>query len=159
MQSVYGTLNVSGTATHDKYGAVTTTIQFNGKTLLQTTDQSFSTSYSLAGLAPGDYTLTVASTDVNSSSGISNTITVASAANLVFTPVTNLGILQSVLAVDPTSFLSTDYQNFLLHTGSTVSTLTPPPNAISGTNNHWTVYNGNAFADAETIHRERRTST
>jgi hypothetical protein len=146
---VYGTLNVSGTATHDKYGAITTTIQFNGVTLLQTTNQTFSTSYSLAGLAPGNYTLTVASTDVNSSTGVSNTITVASAANLVFTPVSNLGIYQSLLAVDPTSFLSTDYQNFLLHTGTTVSTLTYQPNAIIGSNGNWAIYNGNVFANGE----------
>jgi hypothetical protein len=144
---VYGTLNVSGTATHDKYGAITTTIQFNGATLLQTTNQAFSTSYSLAGLAPGNYTMTVTSTDVNSSSGVSNTITVASAANLVFTPVTNLGIYQSLLAVDTTSFLSTDYQNFLLHTGTTLSTLSYQPNAITGSNGDWAIYNGNVFAD------------
>jgi Putative Ig domain len=146
---VYGTLNVSGTVTHDKYGAINTTIQFNGVTLLQTTNQSFSTNYSLAGLAPGNYLLTVTSTDVNSANEVLYFITVASAANLVFTPVTELGIFQSLLAVDPTSFLSTYYGNFHLQTGTTVSTLTYQPYAVTGNNKDWAIYNGNVFADGE----------
>ena len=146
---VYGTLTVAGTATHDKYGAINTTIQFNGVTLLQTTNQSFSTNYSLTGLAPGNYTLVVTSTDVNSSSAVSETITVASSASLTFTPVTHLGLLQTLLAVDPTSFLSTYYGNLHLQTGGTVSTLTYQPSALTGSNKDWVIYNGNVFADGE----------
>jgi hypothetical protein len=146
---VYGTLTVAGTATHDKYGAINTTIQFNGVTLLQTTNQSFSTNYSLAGLAPGNYTLMVTSTDVNSGSAVSETITVASSASLTFTPVAHLGLFQSLLAVDPTSFLSTHYGHLQLQTAGTVSTLTYQPNALAGGNEDWVIYNGNVFADGE----------
>lgn len=102
-----GALAISGTATSDKPGAVvSTTITLSDYQVLQTTSNSFSTSFNINGLAPGAYTLTVTSKDSNDlTTVVTRTISVASDASLVYTPVVTIGADGRLLAAEDTKLL------------------------------------------------------
>ncbi|HEV7693105.1 MAG TPA: hypothetical protein VGO52_19880 [Hyphomonadaceae bacterium] len=62
---LFGTLNVSGTTSSQPGNAVTTTAALGDVTFLNTTASNFSGAFSLAGIPPGSYTLTVRATGAN----------------------------------------------------------------------------------------------
>jgi hypothetical protein len=105
---VFGTLRVIGTATSDKPGAVTTTARLGDVEFLSSTASSFTGSFDLSGLTPGNYTLTVRSTD---STGqirqIQRGVVVTSSAALAYTPVFTLPTGGSLLAADGNQVLYT----------------------------------------------------
>jgi hypothetical protein len=141
---VYGTVTVSGTATSDKSGGVTTTATFGGSQILSTTSTSFSTSYDISALTPGNYTLAITATDVTGyATVVQETVTVASSSGLAYTPEMTLD--GSLLAVDPESFLYLLADGTVhLHEGSTDTVLQNIPSSFDPIN--WLLYNGNAFA-------------
>lgn len=151
---VYGTLSVSGTAVTDKKVGVTTTVALNGTTLLTSTASSFSTSTSLSALPAGNYALMVTATDATGTvTTVNETITVASASNLVYQPLRTLGAASSLVAVDPTTFVFSSVSqsgintvtNYTLQSGSNVVPLLGiPPASFPVT--AWIVSNGQAFA-------------
>ena len=100
---VNGTLLVSGAAFTDKSGAVTVVATLGDYPVLQTSTPAFNTSFSLSGLAPGAYTLTLRATD---SAGISTqlqrTVTVASSSALTYPPLFTPGAGAQLVAVDNT---------------------------------------------------------
>jgi hypothetical protein len=100
---VNGTLLVSGAASTDKTGAVTVVATLGDYPVLQTSTPAFNTSFSLSGLAPGAYTLTLRATD---SAGISTqlqrTVTVASSSALTYPPLFTPGAGAQLVAVDNT---------------------------------------------------------
>ena len=102
---VNGTLAIAGTVTTDQTNAtVSVSATLGSLPILTSAASSFSSSFSLAGVTPGTYTLTVVATD---SSGLASTVTrqvtVASSAALVYTPVLTLGAGASVLAATSTN--------------------------------------------------------
>lgn len=60
---IYGTVKVVGTASTDKTGAVTTTVSLGDVQIYTTQNTNFDASYSISGVTPGPYTLTVKSSD------------------------------------------------------------------------------------------------
>lgn len=98
-----GNLVLNGTATSDVSGGVTVTAALGALPLSvnQGTGGVFASSFSLAGLPAGSYTLTVTAKD---SAGVGTTrqltIVVASAAQTTYTPLTTLGSGAQLLAVD-----------------------------------------------------------
>jgi hypothetical protein len=105
---VHGSLVLSGTATSDKPGTVTTMATFDGAQILNTTGSSFSTTYNVSSISPGNYVLTITSTDVTGNATVvQETIDVASSPSLVFTPVKELGKGAYIVTADQTSYLWT----------------------------------------------------
>jgi hypothetical protein len=98
---VFGSLRVTGTATSDKPGAVTTTARLGDVEFLSTTASSFSGSFDLTGITPGNYTLNVRSTDsTGQTSQIQRGVVVTSSAALAYTPAFTLPTGGSLLAAD-----------------------------------------------------------
>jgi len=96
-----GTLAVTGTARSDRPGAVTVTASLGDVPFLQTTTSPFNGSFSLAGVTPGAYTLTVRATDSTGLATVQQrTITVASSAATAYTPLLTLGANGQLLAAD-----------------------------------------------------------
>jgi len=103
---VNGSLTVSGTATSDKPGAITTVATINGTQILSSLTSPFSTNYSLNGLAAGDYTVVVTTTDGSGATDQKQvSITVTSAPALVYAPVIVLGTYGKVLAAEGPNFV------------------------------------------------------
>lgn len=63
--TVYGTLNVRGTATTDKGGVVSVIARLGDVEILKASGPAFAGSYSLAGLPAGAYSLTVSAKDAS----------------------------------------------------------------------------------------------
>ncbi len=98
---VFASLRVTGTATSDKPGAVTTTARLGDVEFLSSTASSFTGSFDLSGLTPGNYTLTVRSTDSTGQiSQIQRSVVVTSGAALAYTPVFTLPTGGNLLAAD-----------------------------------------------------------
>jgi hypothetical protein len=98
---VFGTLQVSGTATSDKAGAVTVTARLGDLQFLQTTSSPFAASYDVSGLAPGAYTLTVrASDNGNLATQVQRTVIVTTSASLAYSPVFTLPAGGQLLAAE-----------------------------------------------------------
>ena len=98
---VFGSLRVTGTATSDKPSAVTTTARLGDVEFLSSTASSFTGSFDLSGLTPGNYTLTVRSTDgTGQISQIQRGVVVTSSAALAYTPVFTLPTGGNLLAAD-----------------------------------------------------------
>jgi hypothetical protein len=152
---VYGTLHLAGTFSSDKAGSVMLTATLGSLPLLTTSGSPFATDFNLAGVTPGDYTLTVTATDSTGQSWITtDIIAVTSSAALVYTPLASVGENGSLVAADNQTLLyRANYSDGPLHllAGSTDTTL-----AVSGTMsyyNHWTVNNGSVFAsDINYVH-------
>jgi hypothetical protein len=103
---VFGSLRVTGTATSDKPGAVTTTARLGDVEFLSSTAGSFTGTFDLTGIAPGNYTLTVRSTDsTGQSSHVQRGVVVTSSAALAYTPVFTLPAGGSLLAADGSQVL------------------------------------------------------
>jgi hypothetical protein len=84
---VFGTLQLAGTASTDKAGAVTVTARLGDQQFLQTTNPSFAATFDLTGLAPGSYLLTVRATDNgNAVTQVQRTLFVPSAGSLAYSP-------------------------------------------------------------------------
>lgn len=98
----YNTLAISGTAASDKAGTVvTTTVTLSTYQVLQTTSASFSTNFSISGLAAGSYTLTVTAKDSDGKTTVvTRTITVTSQAGLAYSPFVKLGDYGELDAVE-----------------------------------------------------------
>jgi hypothetical protein len=143
----FGTLSISGTATTDKQGVgITTTATFDGAQIFSTTSGSFAANYSASTFPPGNYQLVVRSTDSTGAvTTVNETITLASAANLVYTPVATLGPGSTLLAVDPTTAvygpLTGASSNYYMLSGSHKVTL----QQISS-DGGWMVSNGVPYA-------------
>ena len=96
-----GTLSVAGTARSDRPGAVTVTASLGDVPFLTTAASPFTGSFSLAGVTPGAYTLTVRATDSTGLATVQQrTITVASSAATAYTPLLTLGPAGQLLAAD-----------------------------------------------------------
>lgn len=151
---INGTLHIAGTATSDKPGAVTTTATLGNVPVLNTTVTNFSTDFSLTGVVPGDYTLTVVSTDSTGSTlSQSLIVTVTSSPALVYAPVVTIGGYGDLLATDPATVLyrSPDGSVHLL-SGSSNIVLVQGSSSGSGGYTQWMLSAGNAFAlDAVTL--------
>jgi len=82
---VFRTLRVTGTATSDEPGAVTTTARLGDVGFLSSQTNSFTGSFDLTGIAPGDYVLTVRFTDSTGQAGqIQRGVVVTSSAALAY---------------------------------------------------------------------------
>lgn len=90
---VNGTLQVSGSFRSDKPSAtISLAVTLGSLPILNTTSSPFSTSFSLAGVVPGTYTLTAIATDNSGASTVLyDQVTVTSSPALVYTPVFTLG--------------------------------------------------------------------
>jgi len=98
---VFGTLQLSGTASTDKTGGLTVTARLGDVQFLQTTSSPFSGSYDLNGLAPGSYTLTVRATDATGLvSQVQRSVVVTSSASLAYTPAFTLPTGAQLLAAE-----------------------------------------------------------
>ena len=141
---VNGTLNIAGTVTSDKSGAVKTTATLGNLPAMTATTSSFATNFSLAGVVPGDYTLTVVSTD---STGVTVTqsliITVTSSPALVYPSLKAIGGNSVLLATDPTTVLFSASGNVHRLSGGSDIILASSPSEID---TQWALSSGNAFA-------------
>ncbi len=104
---VNGTLSVAGAVTTDKAATtVSVSATLGSVPVLSTTAARFSADFSLAGVVPGTYTLTVTATDSSGQSRVvANLVTVTSTPALVYTPVFALGVGGSLLAVNGSTVL------------------------------------------------------
>ena len=103
---VFGTLQVSGTATSDKAGTVTVTARLGDLQFLQTTSSTFVANYDLSGLAPGSYQLTVRATDSTSLvSQVQRTVFVTATPALAHSPAFALPAGAQLLAAEGTRVL------------------------------------------------------
>lgn len=97
---VSGSLRVVGSASSDKSGALTVTASLGDYALLNASGASFDTSFSLAGVTPGSYTLTLRVTDSSKASTVvQRTVTVTSAA-LAYPALFTIGAGGQLLAVE-----------------------------------------------------------
>lgn len=98
---VFGSLRVTGTATSDKPGAVSTTARLGDLEFLSTAASSFSGGFDLTGITPGNCTLTVRSTDSTGQTGqTQRTVVVTSSAALAYPPAFTLPTGGHLLAAD-----------------------------------------------------------
>lgn len=97
---VSGSLQVAGSASSDKSGELRVTASLGDYSLLSATGTSFDTRFSLAGVTPGSYTLTLRATDSsNASTVVQRTVTVTSAA-LDYPELFTIGVGGQLLAVE-----------------------------------------------------------
>jgi hypothetical protein len=141
---VTGTLAISGTATSDKPGPLTTVVSLNQTTILTTTQNSFSVNMSLAGVAPGLVTISASSTDAQGTTTafVSNNILVTtnqSEAGLV--PV----VYGTMYAVEGMNFLykAADSTMHLNVGGGDVALMDTGPTAVLA---NWMLADGLAYA-------------
>jgi hypothetical protein len=98
---VFGNLQLNGSSSSDKTGAVRVTASLGDVEFINTTSPSFSGSFNLSGLTPGTYTLTVRATDsANLSSVVQRTVTVTSGNALAYPALFSLGATGQMLAVE-----------------------------------------------------------
>ena len=98
---VFGTLQLSGTATSDKSGTVTVTARLADLQFLQTTSSPFAANYDVSGLAPGSYLLTVRATDNgNLVSQVQRTVFVTTSSALAYSPAFSLPAGGQLLAAE-----------------------------------------------------------
>jgi hypothetical protein len=103
---VFGSVRITGTATSDKTGAITTTAKLGDVPILTTQGGTFDTTYNLTGVTPGTYTLTVTSTDsAGSRTQVQRGVVVASQPALAYTPVFTLPTGASILTADASHLL------------------------------------------------------
>ena len=98
---VHGTLQVGGTSSSDKPGAVRVVVSLGDVPFLTTSASSFGGTYDLAGLAPGSYVMKILATDSTGSvTRIERQVVVASSARLARAPQLSLGSNGRLLAAD-----------------------------------------------------------
>lgn len=138
---VNGTLSIAGSVSSDKSGTVTTKATLGDLPVLNATTSSFSANFSLSGVVPGDYTLTVVSTDSTGAIATQSlTVTVTSSPALVYP---SLGASGTILATDPTTVLfSTLGEKVHRLSGGSDTILTNQGETYS----QWALSSGNAFA-------------
>jgi len=103
---VSGSVRVTGTAASDKTGAITTTATLGDVQILTTQGGTFDTTYSVTGVTPGTYTLTVSTTDSTGlSSRLYRNVIVTSQSALAYTPVFTLPAGASILTADASNLL------------------------------------------------------
>jgi len=104
---VNGTLSISGTFATDKPNTpVTVTATLGSVPVLSATTSPFTGSFSLAGVNPGTYTLTVVATDGGGlTTTVADQVTVTSSPALVYTPRVTMGSGGSLLAVSTSNLL------------------------------------------------------
>ena len=97
---VNGNLQMTGTFGTDKPSAsVSLNVTLGNLSILKTSTSPFSSSFSLAGVTPGTYTLTAMATDSDGlSTTVTDLVTVTSSPNLVYTPVFTAGAGSVILA-------------------------------------------------------------
>ena len=102
----FGSLGVVGTASTDKTGGLTLTAKLGDVTFLNTTQTSFGTSFDLAGVAAGSYTLTVTATDATGlATSVTRQILVTSSAALAYSSRFTLPAGAQLMAADGTQVL------------------------------------------------------
>ena len=99
---INGVLNISGSMSSDKTGAVTVTAFLGSLPILLTqSSAAFSGSFSLAGLPAGPYTLTVNAKDSGAvTTTLQTSIVVASSAATTYTPAFSMGAGGQLMTVD-----------------------------------------------------------
>ncbi len=98
---VNGSLQLSGTATSDKTGTVTTTASLGELQFMNTTAANFSGTLDLTGLPAKTYTLTVTSKDSsNATTVVQRSITVTSSSALAYTPILSMGMGGQLVAAE-----------------------------------------------------------
>lgn len=97
---VNGNLQMTGTFGTDKPSAsVSLNVTLGNLPILKTSTSPFSSSFSLAGVTPGTYTLTAIATDSDGlSMTVTDLVTVTSSPSLVYTPVFTAGAGSVILA-------------------------------------------------------------
>jgi hypothetical protein len=147
---VNGNLPIAGTFGTDKPSTtVSLSVTLGSLPVVNTSTSPFNTSFSLAGVTPGSYTLTATATDSGGlSTTITDTVTVTSSPSLVYTPVFKLGAGASLLAVGGAYIVHANPVpdgSIHLHSGNTDTTL--PLGTIQNPMG-WTVTDtGYVFAD------------
>jgi hypothetical protein len=124
---VYGTLAVAGSFSTDRPGVtVSVAATLGSVTILNATSSPFSGSFSLSGVTPGTYTLTVIATDSTGlTTTVSDAVTVTASASLVYTPLLTLGANGTILAVSSSNILYQDSGgNIHVHTPSSDTVIT-----------------------------------
>jgi uncharacterized protein (DUF1778 family) len=98
---VTGTLQLLGSASSDRSGAVRVTASLGDVEFLNSTAADFTGSFNLSGLTPGSYTLTVRATDSGNSTTVQRrTVTVTASPALAYTPLFSLGATGQLIKVD-----------------------------------------------------------
>ena len=98
---VTGTLQLAGSASSDRIGAVRVTASLGDVEFLNSTTANFSGGFNLSGLTAGSYTLTVRATDSgNKTTVLQRTVTVTSSPTLAHTPLFSLGAGGQLIKVD-----------------------------------------------------------
>jgi hypothetical protein len=147
---VNGTLAIVGTFGSDKPGVTVSVAATLGNVkVLNATSSPFSGSFSLSGVNPGSYTLTVIATDSTGlTTTVSDTVTVTSSPSLVYTPVLTMGANGMILAVSNSNILYRDSTgNVHLHTPSSDTILSLGTLASPGA---WVITDsGYVFANAD----------
>ena len=148
---VYGTLRIIGTSATDKAGAVTTTATLGDVQVLNTQSAAFDTSYSIAGVTAGTYTLAVKSTDSTGlTTQVVRSLTITSSAALGYTPVFTLPTGASILAAEGARLL---YQlsdgGVLLRDLMAGTQVTLSSSAAMQYTTDWQVSGGRVYAQAK----------
>lgn len=122
---VNGTLQVAGSFSTDKPNTtVSVKATLGSVTVLTATASPFSASFSLAGVNPGNYTLTVVATDsAGLTTTVSDVVTVTSSPALVYTPILTLGSGGGILAVSSAYVLYQDSSGTIHAHSSTSDTI------------------------------------
>jgi hypothetical protein len=98
---VNGSLQLSGTATSDKSGTVTTTASLGELQFMNTTAANFSGTLDLTGLPAKTYTLTVTSKDSsNATTVVQRSITITASSALAYTPILSMGTGGQLVAAE-----------------------------------------------------------
>jgi len=98
---VTGTLQLAGSASSDRSGAIRISASLGDIEFMSSTAANFVGSFNLSGLTPGSYTLTVRATDSgNKTAVLQRTVTVTSGPTLAYKPLFSLGANGQLIKVD-----------------------------------------------------------
>lgn len=146
---VHGRLSIRGQVSTDRPGGVRTVATLGSLTVLDTTALSFDTSFDLAGLTGGLYTLSVRSVD---SAGVERRLTrevvVTESAERVYTPVLTLADDAQLITTDGRSLLYQQGKSYLLQgvSAGPAVTLSNADSLQSATD--WQVADGRVYVQA-----------
>ncbi|NBP36276.1 MAG: hypothetical protein EBV01_12850 [Betaproteobacteria bacterium] len=147
----FGSLRISGTASSDKVGAVTTTIKLGDVQIHATQQSSFDTTFPLGGVTPGAYTLTVKSVDsIGLIAQVTRTVVVTSSAELAYAPVFTLPAGAQWLSSEGAKILySLPEGGIILHDLQSSSQITLSSTSTLQYASNWQISGGRIYAQAK----------